>query len=46
MGDLGKNCNMMIDEAEGILTKEEQEDGALRAANGPKWTLLASNALN
>lgn len=46
MSDLGKNCNMMIDESSGVLDKEEQEDGALRAANGPKWTLLASTALN
>ena len=46
MGDLGKNCDIMIQEATKILDQEEAEDNNLRAANGPKWTLLASSALN
>jgi hypothetical protein len=46
LGDLGKNCDMMIQEIEGIVNQEEQEDMNVRAILGQKCTFPPSSSLN
>ena len=46
LGDLNKNCDMMIQETEAIVNQEEQEDMNVRAILGPKCTFPPSSSLN
>jgi hypothetical protein len=46
MVNFRQNAEQMLQTTETKLSKEEQEDGQLRATFGDKWPLPQSSALN